>query len=659
MAAAVALPSLAEVLGIRMLASKSDPFPGSNRKQQRRKCHLNRDQILVYLNSPDLISIDMPAIMLHVHPRYSHTNTAQHSFHACVGRQWNAQRTILLPTTNTVQITSKRHLSTRSSGLKLGKMGRKSVSSQTGKSMDWVSEIVNKSLTAESAASQKAFFYGLASRLNVQGDGAQHSKFLQKLKSFGSMASLLHWVALSGFLGYIAYNQFAKKHTMGAAGLENSTTQGSFGAGDVKAVRFSEVIGCDEVKEELQDLVHYLKNPDVPGRLGGTIPHGVLLFGPPGVGKTMLARAVATEAGVPFFYASGSGFDEVFVGVGSSRVRELFALARKNAPSVIFIDEIDAVGGSRKEGNSGSRQTINQLLSEMDGFHENEGVVVIGATNLGSVLDTALTRAGRFDSKVVLHSPDANSRKKLMKHYMGRVKCSYVNVDLEKLATSLFGYTGAAIENLVNQAALRAANTNSDRVMLQHLNWARDKIDLGRERKVHEDVGEQKNTAYHEAAHTAVAHFLGCPIYSVTIERRGHTGGHMKHLLTEDLETREDILKRLAVALAGKLGEEVVEGEGKHTMGCSSDYSAAQQMAARYISLYGFGQKLYAGRSSKYRPSNELRNEMDKEAKVLLDEAASKAKLILSRHSEGHKQLAEALLKKPTLSADEVKVILG
>lgn len=342
-----------------------------------------------------------------------------------------------------------------------------------------------------------------------------------------------------------------------------------------QTVRFSDVHGCDEAKEELQELVEFLKNPDRFSTLGGKLPKGVLLVGPPGTGKTLLARAVAGEAGVPFFFMSGSEFDEVYVGVGAKRVRELFNAARAKAPAIIFIDELDAIGGKRNERDAAYvKQTLNQLLTELDGFSQQSGVIILAATNFPQLLDKALTRPGRFDRNVVVPLPDVRGRMEILKHHMKNIQVA-TDVDETLIARTTPGFSGAELENLVNQAAVRASRNKAKKVGMLDFDWAKDKIIMGAERRSAVIMEKDKiMTAYHEGGHALLAMFtIGAdPLYKATIMPRGQSLGttfQMPEMDKVSMSKRE-CLARIDVAMAGKAAEELIYGPENVTTGASS-----------------------------------------------------------------------------------------
>ena len=341
-----------------------------------------------------------------------------------------------------------------------------------------------------------------------------------------------------------------------------------------QTVRFTDVHGCDEAKEELQELVEFLKNPEKFSTLGGKLPKGVLLVGPPGTGKTLLARAVAGEAGVPFFFMSGAEFDEIYVGVGAKRVRELFTNARSKAPAIIFIDELDAIGGKRNERDPAYvKQSLNQLLTELDGFSQETGVIIIAATNYPQLLDKALTRPGRFDRNVVVPLPDVRGRMEILKHHMKNVQVA-TEVDESIIARGTSGFSGAELENLVNQAAVRASRNKSQKVGMLDFEWAKDKIMMGAERR--SAVIQEKDkimTAYHEAGHALVGMFTkgAIPIYKATIMPRGQALG-ITHFL-EDMDkvsmAKREYVAQIDVSMGGKVAEQIVYGEDEVSGGCA------------------------------------------------------------------------------------------
>ncbi|XP_005449091.1 ATP-dependent zinc metalloprotease YME1L1 isoform X3 [Oreochromis niloticus] len=446
------------------------------------------------------------------------------------------------------------------------------------------------------------------------------------------------------------------------------TTSGLDSAVDpiqMKNVTFEHVKGVEEAKSELQDVVEFLKNPQKFTVLGGKLPKGILLVGPPGTGKTLLARAVAGEADVPFYYASGSEFDEMFVGVGASRIRNLFKEAKANAPCVIFIDELDSVGGKRIESpmHPYSRQTINQLLAEMDGFKPNEGVIVIGATNFAEALDNALVRPGRFDMQVTVPRPDVKGRTEILNWYLSKIKVDPA-VDAEIIARGTVGFSGAELENLVNQAALKAAVDGKEMVTMKDLEFAKDKILMGPERRsVEIDKKNKTITAYHESGHAIVAYYTkdAMPINKATIMPRGPTLGHVSMLPENDRwsETRAQLLAQMDVSMGGRVAEELIFGNDYITTGASSDFDGATKIAKLMVTRFGMSDKLGVmtyGDISKQSP--ETQAAIEQEVRALLKDSYERAKNILKTYSKEHKKLADALLTYETLDAKEIQMVL-
>ncbi|WVW80572.1 hypothetical protein I302_102558 [Kwoniella bestiolae CBS 10118] len=434
-----------------------------------------------------------------------------------------------------------------------------------------------------------------------------------------------------------------------------------------KVVKFSDVHGVEEAKSELEEIVEFLKNPEKFSNLGGKLPKGVLLTGPPGTGKTMLARAVAGEAEVPFLFASGSSFDEMFVGVGAKRVRELFAAARKKAPAIVFIDELDAIGSKRSAKDQHyMKQTLNQLLVELDGFEQSEGVIIIAATNFPESLDKALTRPGRFDRHVVVGLPDVRGRIEILKHHMGEVAFD-VDVDASIIARGCPGMSGADLQNLVNQAAVKASREGAKTVGLKHFEWAKDRILMGAERKSHFVTEESKRaTAYHEGGHALVAlHTPGAmPLHKVTIMPRGQALGITFQLPEQDKDsyTRREYNAMIDVALGGRAAEEMVFGHDDVTSGCSSDLQRATDVAARMIRSYGFSEKVglvaHGDEESVYL-SGKKKDEIESEIRGFLDTSMDRAKYLLKTREQELHTLANALVEYETLSLDEVRQVLA
>uniref|UniRef100_A0A8C7YSW1 ATP-dependent zinc metalloprotease YME1L1 n=1 Tax=Oryzias sinensis TaxID=183150 RepID=A0A8C7YSW1_9TELE len=444
------------------------------------------------------------------------------------------------------------------------------------------------------------------------------------------------------------------------------TTSGLDSAVDpvqMKNVTFEHVKGVEEAKNELLEVVDFLKNPQKFTALGGKLPKGVLLVGPPGTGKTLLARAVAGEADVPFYYASGSEFDEMFVGVGASRIRNLFREAKANAPCVIFIDELDSVGGKRIESpmHPYSRQTINQLLAEMDGFKTNEGVIIIGATNFPEALDNALIRPGRFDMQVTVPKPDVRGRTEILNWYLKKIK---VDPGANIIARGTVGFSGADLENLVNQAALKAAVDGKDMVTMKELEFAKDKILMGPERRSAEiDEKNKIITAYHESGHAIVAYYTkdAMPINKATIMPRGPSLGHVSMLPENDRwsETRSQLLAQMDVSMGGRVAEEMIFGHENITTGASSDFDSATKIAKMMVTRFGMCEKLgVMTYTDMTEQSPETQAAVEQEVRILLKESYDRAKTLLKTHTKEHKNLADALLMYETLDAKEIQLIL-
>ncbi|USP81558.1 uncharacterized protein yc1106_08832 [Curvularia clavata] len=433
-----------------------------------------------------------------------------------------------------------------------------------------------------------------------------------------------------------------------------------------QTTRFSDVHGCDEAKEELLDVVDFLKNPDKYNKLGGRLPKGVLLVGPPGTGKTLLARACAGEAGVPFFYMSGSEFDEVYVGVGAKRVRELFTAARSKAPAIVFIDELDAVGGKRKSRDANyHRQTLNQLLNDLDGFDQSTGVIFIAATNHPELLDKALLRPGRFDRHVQVELPDVSGRLAILKYHTKKIRLS-PDVDLSTIARGTPGFSGAELENLANSAAIRASKLQGKFVTLNDMEWAKDKITMGSEKKTRTIPLQDKiHTAYHEGGHALVGLFTKGfnDVHKATILPRGHAAGITFFLPQEEHHhTRKQYIRQLQVSMGGKMAEEIVFGPDNVADGASGDIQQATSLAYNMVTACGFSDKLgnVDFKSNYEMVSPETKRLIDDEVRRLIDEAKSSARELLKSKRVELDRLADALVQYETLDKQEIlKVIKG
>ncbi|MCD6489716.1 MAG: ATP-dependent zinc metalloprotease FtsH [Thermodesulfobacterium sp.] len=444
-------------------------------------------------------------------------------------------------------------------------------------------------------------------------------------------------------------------------------------------VTFNDVAGIDEVKEELQDVVEFLKNPQKFTKLGARIPKGILLVGPPGTGKTLLAKAVAGEAGAPFFSISGSDFVEMFVGVGAARVRDLFAQAKANAPCIVFIDEIDAVGRQRGAGLGGGHdereQTLNQLLVEMDGFETEEGIVVLAATNRPDILDPALLRPGRFDRQVVVPPPDLNGREAILKLYAKKFKIDE-NLDFKSLAKGTPGFTGADLENMLNEAALIAAKKGKEKIEIEDIEEAKDKIIMGKERKgVILNEEERKIIAYHEAGHALVAYYLPDPdpVHKISIIPRGQALGVTQQLPLDDrhIYTEDYLLKKITVLLGGRVSEEIVFN--KISSGAQDDLKKATQIAKKMVCNWGMSKKIGPvafGKSEEHiflgkemfqikDFSEETARIIDEEIKNIITSCYEKAKAILTAYLNKLHKVAHTLLEEETLDADRFKFLLN
>ena len=492
-----------------------------------------------------------------------------------------------------------------------------------------------------------------------------------------NIASLLVPVLLFGGFFYLMFRQ-AQGQSNQALGFGRSKAR--LYGNEKDKVFFKDIAGNNEAKEDLVEVVDFLKHPKKFKDLGAKIPKGVLLVGPPGTGKTMLSRAVAGEAGVPFFSISGSEFVEMFVGVGASRVRDLFAKAKKNAPCIIFIDEIDAVGRRRGSGMGGGHdereQTLNQILVEMDGFEQDTNVIVLAATNRADVLDPALLRPGRFDRRVQISLPERLDRLAILKVHFAN-KPTEDNVDLDALAAKTAGSSGADLANIANEAAIIAARHNRKHIANKDLTEAFEKVAIGPERKTKVmNEAEKELTAYHEAGHALVGHVLpdSDPVHKVTIIPRGGTGGVTWFLPPEDRQYTsvvefKDVLAR---ALGGRVAEKVKYGEDRITTGAGSDLRKATDIARDMVIEQGMGKGLrdlvfhednggmMFDRMVRDRPySEETAKDIDDEVQALVREAAKRAEVIIRANPEPLKKLADALLKEETIEGDEVKKLLA
>lgn len=474
---------------------------------------------------------------------------------------------------------------------------------------------------------------------------------------------------------------FFMQQTQGGGGrvMSFGKSRARMSGSDKIKVNFKDVAGADEAKQELEEVVEFLKHPKKYNDLGARIPKGVLLFGPPGTGKTLLARAVAGEAGVPFFSISGSDFVEMFVGVGASRVRDLFEQAKKNAPCIVFIDEIDAVGRQRGAGVGGGHdereQTLNQLLVEMDGFAANEGIIIIAATNRPDILDPALLRPGRFDRQIVVDKPDVRGRLAILKvHSKGKPIDD--DVDLDILARRTPGFTGADLSNLVNEAALLAARRDKKKIYMIEMEEAIERVMAGPERKSHIMNDEEKRlTAYHEGGHTLVGMLLkhADPVHKVTIIPRGRAGGYTLMLPKEDRNyaTKSELLDRLKVAMGGRVAEEVVLKE--ISTGASQDIQQATRMVRGMVMQYGMSDVLgpvaygegqnhqvFLGRDFNHERnySEEVASEIDKEVRKYLEAAYEACRKLIIANRDKLDLIAEALIERETLTAKQLEELL-
>ncbi|MBJ2151049.1 ATP-dependent zinc metalloprotease FtsH [Paracoccus sp. IB05] len=443
-------------------------------------------------------------------------------------------------------------------------------------------------------------------------------------------------------------------------------------------VTFDDVAGIDEAKEELEEIVEFLRNPQKFSRLGGKIPKGALLVGPPGTGKTLLARAIAGEAGVPFFTISGSDFVEMFVGVGASRVRDMFEQAKKNAPCIVFIDEIDAVGRARGVGMGGGNdereQTLNQLLVEMDGFEANEGVIIVAATNRKDVLDPALLRPGRFDRQINVSNPDIKGREKILNVHARKIPLG-ADVDLRTIARGSPGFSGADLANLVNEAALTAARVGRRFVTMADFEHAKDKVMMGPERRSMVMSQEDKEmTAYHEAGHAIVGIKLPkCdPVYKATIMPRGGALGMVMSLPEMDRNSwhKDQMKDRIAMGMAGKAAEIKKWGEDRVSSGASGDIQNVSAVARAMVMRWGMSDKIgnidyseahegYNGNTGGFSVSAETKRLIEDEVKAIVDEGYARAMQILTENEEEFERLAQGLLEYETLTGDEIRKVLA
>jgi len=488
------------------------------------------------------------------------------------------------------------------------------------------------------------------------------------------LAQVIPFVIIIGLLYFLFVRQL---RSAGRGALSFGKSRAKMLTRDRDKITFSDVAGCDEAKEEISEVVEFLKDPKKFTRMGGRIPKGILLVGPPGTGKTLLAKAVAGEADVPFFSVSGSDFVEMFVGVGASRVRDMFEQGRKNAPCIIFIDEIDAVGRQRGAGLGGGHdereQTLNQLLVEMDGFDSNEGIILIAATNRPDILDSALLRPGRFDRRIVVPMPDVKGREEILNVHIKRIPLA-TDVELKLIARSTPGFSGADLANLVNEAALVGARLGQDSVTMKDLEYAKDKILMGVERKsmIISDE-EKKNTAYHEAGHALIAALIAeaDPIHKVTIIPRGMALGLTQQLPLDDryTYTKDYLEAQLSVLMAGRSAEMIFLG--KTTTGAANDFEKSTEIARKMVCQWGmsdlgpltFGERddlIFLGRDLAMNKnfSERTAEHIDEEVKKIIMRNYERTQRLIEENKDKLVRIAEALLEKEVLSSDEINLIV-
>eukprot|EP01035_Chromulina_nebulosa_P020479 gene20479-26569_t len=487
---------------------------------------------------------------------------------------------------------------------------------------------------------------------------------------FGLLKIGVFWFIFAAFVGSFFDTKSGKAGNAGSTSIGGSLSSrlgltSTINQAETSDKTFEDVVGIPEAKSELQEIVLYLKDPKRFTRLGGTLPKGVLLTGPPGTGKTLLARAIAGEANVPFFYTSGSEFEEMYVGVGAKRVRDLFNVAKEKSPCIIFIDEIDAIGGSRNlKDQSAMKMTLNQLLVEMDGFKQNGGIIVIAATNFPDSLDKALIRPGRFDKHVDVPMPDIGGRKAILELYAKKIPLA-TDVDLDQIARGTPGFSGAELFNLINQAALKASVEGLNSVGMGAFEYAKDKLLMGSERKSAIISDETiRLTAFHEAGHALVALLTdgSDPVHKATIMPRGRALGMVMQLPDGDQTsmTQKQMTARLDICMAGRVAEEIVFGNDNITSGASSDIQQATNLAKAMITKFGLNNNIgmYYINPEKENISTNLLNEIDKETKALLQQSYERTKSLLLNHRKELDILAKGLMDYESLSGSEIVDLL-
>lgn len=511
----------------------------------------------------------------------------------------------------------------------------------------------------------------LSKKVKVEGTPFEKRGFLSQI--------LISWFPMLFLVGVWVF--FMRQMQGGGKAMSFGKSRAKMLNQDQIKVTFADVAGCDEAKEEVGEIVDFLRDPNKFQNLGGKIPKGILMVGPPGTGKTLLARAIAGEAKVPFFTISGSDFVEMFVGVGASRVRDMFEQAKKNAPCLIFIDEIDAVGRQRGAGLGGGHdereQTLNQMLVEMDGFSGNDGVIVIAATNRPDVLDPALTRPGRFDRQVVVGLPDVKGREQILKVHMRKVSVAQ-DVDAMTLARGTPGYSGADLANLVNEAALFAARVNKRTVTMLEFEKAKDKINMGPERRTMIMTDKQKeSTAYHEAGHAIVGYLVPehDPVHKVTIIPRGRALGVTFFLPEGDQISisQKQLESKLSTLYAGRLAEDLIYGEENISTGASNDIKVATNIARNMVTQWGFSEKLgpilytedegevFLGRSmaKAKHMSDETAHSIDEEVRAIVNRNYARAREILIDNMDILHAMKDALVKYETIEEEQIKQLMN